>query len=452
MSRSTGPRELGAQVSGGQAPPRDVFGHPDFTRFWVAATVSGFGSHITTMALQVLVVLSLHGSATDVGVLNAARWTPYLLLGLVVGSLVERRGRRPVLVVTDLARAALLLSIPALWLVDELSLVVLAAVMVVFGTMSLLNDAASQSFLPRLVPGSSLLAANARLDQSASVAQTSGPVVAGGLVTAIGAPAAVLVDAVSYLVSAVATAAIRTPEPAPAGDGGSRSLRRDIGDGLRWTYRHRMLAPIVLSTHGWFLCNSVVTTVFVPFALLRLGLSPFELGVTLAAAGVGGLLGSLVSTRVGLRWGAGRTVIACRAVMPLAWGVIVLAPAQAHGHAPVLALVLAGGGQLLVGLAMGVENANEMAWQQAVTPDELQGRMNATRRSVNRAMIVVGAPLGGLLADTVGFRPVMGVAVAGFAVVAAGLAASPFRHARHGDHQEPGSEGPVGLHEGLGGG
>ena len=361
-------------MSGDQAPPRDVFGYRDFTRFWVADTVSGFGSYVTTMALQVLVVLSLHGSAADVGVLNAARWTPYLLLGLVVGSLVERRRRRPVLVATDLARAALLLIIPALWVLDELTLTVLVVVMVVFGSMSLLNDAASQSFLPRLVPGPWLLAANARLDQSSSVAQTSGPVVAGGLVTAIGAPAAVLLDAVSYLLSALATASIRTPEAAPAAGGAPRSLRREIGEGLRWVYGHRMLAPIVLSTHGWFLCNSVVTTVFVPFALLRLGLSAFEaLGVTLAAAGVGGLLGSLISTRVGMRWGAGRTVIACRAVMPLAWTVIALAPAQADGHAPVLAVLVAGSGQLLVGLSMGVENANEMAYQQAITPDEIQG-------------------------------------------------------------------------------
>ncbi|NYD41656.1 MFS transporter [Nocardioides panaciterrulae] len=434
-------------MTGGDEPPGDVFGHHDFTRFWVAETVSGFGSYVTTMALQVLVVLSLHGSAGDVGLLNAARWTPYLLLGLVVGSLVERRRRRPVLVVTDLARAVLLLSIPVLWMVDDLSLPTLLVVMVVFGTMSLLNDAASQSFLPRLVPGPSLLAANARLDQSSSVAQTSGPVVAGGLVTAIGAPAAVLVDAVSYLVSALATASIRTPEPTPVPDGTPRHLRREIGEGLRWIYRHRMLAPVVLSTHGWFLCNSIVTTVFVPFALLRLGLSPFELGVAFAAAGVGGLLGSSVSTRVGMRWGAGGTVIACRAVMPLAWAVIVIAPVQNHGHASVLALVLAGGGQFLIGLAMGVENANEMAYQQAITPDELQGRMNTTRRSLNRAMIVIGAPLGGLLADAVGYRPVMVVAIVGFTLVAGGLAASPFRHARHGD-----SQGLVGLQERLGGG
>jgi MFS family permease len=134
-----------------------------------------------------------------------------------------------------------------------------------------------------------------------------------------------------------------------------------------------------------------------------------------------------------MRFGAGRTVIACRALYPLAWAVILLVPDQTDAHAHVLAVLLVGGGQLLYGLAIGVENANETGYQQAVTPDELQGRMGTTIRSVNRAMIVVGAPLGGLLADAVGYRPIMWVAVAGFALVAGGLAATPFRHAKHTD-------------------
>lgn len=168
--------------------PRDVFRHAGFTRFWTAQTVSEFGSYITTLALQVLVVVTLHGSAADVGFLNASRWLPYLLLGLIVGALVDRRRRQPILVITDFGRGVLLGAIPLLWLGGMLTLPVLMVFMVVFGTLSLLNDAASQSLLPRLVPQSSLLSANDRLDQSASVAQTSGPVVAGGLMTRWGHP------------------------------------------------------------------------------------------------------------------------------------------------------------------------------------------------------------------------------------------------------------------------
>jgi hypothetical protein len=139
-----------------------------------------------------------------------------------------------------------------------------------------------------------------------------------------------------------------------------------------------MLAPLAITTHGWFLFNSMLVTVFVPFALLSLQLTAFELGLTLAAAGVGGLMGSLLSTRIGMRWGAGRVVIACRALMPLAWAIIAGVPASDQGNPHWITLVLVGSGQFLYGLAIGVENANEMGYRQAVTPDALQSRMNTT--------------------------------------------------------------------------
>ena len=191
-----------------------------------------------------------------------------------------------------------------------------------------------------------------------------------------------------------------------------------------------MLAPLALATHGWFLFNSMLGTVYVPFVLLGLGLSPFGLGLTLAAAGVGGLVGSLLSVRVGLRYGAGRTVVACHVAMPVAWAAIALAP---QGPVPVVVAVVAAG-QLVYGLALGAENANEMGYRQAVTPDELQGRMNTTIRSVNRAMIVVGAPLGGFLADAFGYRPVLWVGVAGLRGRHRGCSRSHRSgHARHDD-------------------
>ena len=393
--------------------------------------MSGFGTYVTTVALQVLVVLTLDGTATDVGFVNAARWLPYVVLGLVAGALVDRRRRQPVLVVTDLGRGLLLAAIPVLWWLGGLSLPVLMLVLVAFGTLALLNDAATQSFLPRLVPARSLLAANARLDQADAVAQTSGPALGGALVSLLGAPVAVLVDSASYLLSAVLTARIRVTETVTAVTAPPH-LRREVMEGLRWVYGHRMLAPFALSTHGWFVCNSALVTVYVPYALLGLGLSAFELGLTLAAAGVGGLVGSLAAVRLGLRFGAGRTVIAAHAVTPLGWGIVALAPDPGGGGRTATLVVLAVG-QLVHGLSLGVGNANSMGYRQAVTPDALQGRMNITMRSINRAMVVVGAPLGGLAADAVGYRPVLVAGIVGFLLLAAALALSPYRHARHGD-------------------
>jgi MFS family permease len=396
---------------------------PGFASFWAAATVSSFGTYVTTLALQVLVVLTLHGGAAEVGLVSAARWLPYLLVGVFAGVFVERARRRPILVSTDLVRCALLVAIPALAVAHRLTLVTLVAFMAVFGVASLANDAASQSFLPRLVPPRLLTRANARLDQSDAVAQTSGPALAGALVSLLSAPWAVLIDAASYLASGLLLLRVPVVEP-PSRRFSLRGVRGEAAIGLRWLYRHRTLGPQALSTHGWFLVNAVASATLPLFALRTLSLSPFGLGLALAAGGAGGLLGALGAPALGARFGAGPVVIASFAGNGLAWAVI------ASGSSGWGGWIVFGVGEFLLGLTMGTANANEMGYLQSITPDHLQGRSNATRRSVNRAMIVLGAPVGGLLADAVGYRLMLYAAAMGFVLVSAGLALSPFRHAR----------------------
>lgn len=147
----------------------------EFGRFWLGETVSSFGSSVSVLALQTIVVLTLHGTAADIGWLNAARWLPYLLLGLIIGALIDRRRRRPVMIGTDLARAVLLIIIPVTWATGLLSLPLLLVIVVAFGAAALTNDAASMSFIPRLVPRDRLQRAHARLDGADAVAQAGGP-------------------------------------------------------------------------------------------------------------------------------------------------------------------------------------------------------------------------------------------------------------------------------------
>jgi len=400
-----------------------VDGPNGFRRFWVASTVSAFGTYVTTVALQVLVVDDLGGSATDVGLVNAARWVPYLLVGLLIGVLADRLRRRPVLVATDLGRAVVLGGIPLLAALDRLTLPALLALVATLGLLSLANDAAHQSFLPRLVPRTGLSRANARLQQSDAAAQTSGPALGGALVAVLGAPAAVLIDAASYLASGVLTATIRTVEPAPQRQ--QRHLRRELSEGVAWVYRHRTLGPLAWSTHAWFLFFSVLGAVYGPFVLTTLHRSPLALGVTLALAGVGGLAGASASERVAARVGLFRTMAGARLLE--AGGITVVALAAI---APGPALALLGVGQLLVGLGLGLEGPVDMAYRQGVTPDRLQGRMNTTMRSANRAVIVVGAPLGGLLADRAGSGVALTVSATGVALTAVLLSRTGFRTAR----------------------
>jgi MFS family permease len=402
-----------------------LLGYPAYVRFWLADAVSMVGSSVTGLALQVLAVVTLQATGTEVGILNAARWLPYLLFGLLAGAVVDRYRRQPILVGADLARAVVLGVIPLCAALDVLTLPVLIAVVLVFGALSLVYEAAHQSFPPALVPGPLLTSAYARLEQTSAVAQTGGPVVAGALVKLIGAPLAILIDAVSYLASGILLATLRTPVSESKPEAGRpRNLRLEIREGLSWVYRNSTLGPLALTSHLWFVCQGMITTIYVLFVLNGLGMSPVLLGVTYALSGIGSVLGATSSGWIGRRFEVGPAIIACAWFSPAAYLLIPLAGANTSG------LVLLCVAQFIFGVSLGITSPIEMGYRQSITPAGLLGRMNATMRSVNRGAIVIGAPLGGLLADHLGYRPALWIGVGGMVVQALWLHLSKFRHAR----------------------
>ncbi len=402
--------------------------YPGYVRFWAASTASDFGTYITTIAINVIVVLTLHGGAGSVGLVSACRWLPYPLLGLFAGAWVDRHRRKPILVAGDFGRGAILLSISVLGLGGWLTVPLLAVHVFAFGALSIAADAAFQSFVPELVPRQLLVRANARLEQSDSVAQTTGPALAGWFMQIVTAPAAILVDAASYFVSGLVIATIRQPLSPSGTTGKGEPLFGRIREGLAWVYRHPRLGPLALTTNLWFLFNSMFNVVFTVYALREREMGPAAFGVVLACAGVGAVLGTLVTSRVGDLIGAGRVMVLSRSVYPVAFLIIAAAGFTPVGHWT--GLVAIGLGQFLIGIALGLEGPQEMGYQQAITPDRLMGRMSATRRSINRGVIVIGAPLGGLLANAIGNRPTMCVAATGMAVVASLMVAWGLHHAR----------------------
>ncbi|CCK25112.1 major facilitator superfamily MFS_1 [Streptomyces davaonensis JCM 4913] len=399
---------------------------PGYPLFWTASAVSAFGSQVSGLALQILTAVTLSASATEVGVVNAARWLPYLLFGLLAGVLVDRCRRKPMMVGTDLARAGLLAAIPVLYALDRLSISTLCLCVFAVGLMSLLFEAASQSYVPQLVPRELLNAGYARTEQASAVAGSTGPLIAGVLIKYLGAPLAVLLDALSYLVSGLLLVSVKAHDPVPE-RGTRRGVGRELREGVAWVYRHRTLAPIALTSHAMLLFNTMVSTVFVVFALRELGIGDLGLGVTYACAGVGAVLGGALSGRLLARFDVGVTLIAFRVMAAVGWLPIILA---ARGSWALASVALA---FFLVSFAIGVESPVEVSYRQQVTPDGLRGRMNATIRSFNWGMVAVGAPLGGVLADQVSYRFAMGVGFAGAVLQAGVLAVSRVREARGAD-------------------
>ncbi|MGW0718729.1 MFS transporter [Streptomyces sp. NPDC002778] len=396
---------------------------PGYPLFWTASAVSAFGSQISGLALQILTAVTLSASATEVGLVNAARWLPYLLFGLLAGVLVDRCRRKPMLVSTDLARGLVLAAIPVLHVLDLLGIGTLCLLVFTVGLLSLLFEAANQSYLPQLVPRKLLSAGYARTEQASAVAGSTGPLIAGVLIKYLGAPLAVLLDALTYLVSGLLLMAVKAPDPVP-----DRRARRGLGselrEGMAWVYRHRTLAPIALTSHAMLFFNTMVSTVFVVYALRELRVGDLGLGVTYACAGVGAVLGGALSGRVLRRFDVGVTLIVFRVGAAVGWLPIVLAQAGSWAL-PAVSVAF-----FLVSLAIAVESPVELSYRQAVTPAGLRGRMNATMRSFNWGMVAVGAPLGGVLADQVGYRFALWVGLSGAVLQAVFLAFSRVREAR----------------------
>lgn len=403
--------------------------YKDFVLFWVAMTTSVFGNYITSLALQVLIVVNMGGSTIDVGWVSASRWLPYVFLGLIAGVIIDQINRKFVLVVTDLGRGILLMLVCLMAIYDVISVGWLIVMMVLFGAMSLFNDAVYQSFLPQIVPRSLLTRANARLEQSSAVAETSGPAVAGGFISWIGAPFAILMDAVSYIFSGLLTLFIKYK---PQEKGSAAPLNKKISEGLGWVYHHQYLRPLALNTHAWFLFHSMTRTILVPFAIIELGFKASTLGFVLAAAGVGALLGTSLSIRASQRWGIGRAMTFSRVLYIPALILVVLAPSEFQ----IKTLIMVVMGQLIYGFAMGIEGPLEMGFQQYITPSFLQGRMNATKRSINRSMFVIGAPLGGTIADVLGFGPALWISIIGLTICGIWFRFSPMWHARLENEEE----------------
>ena len=396
--------------------------NPDFVKLWAAQTVSVFGSLVTRTALPFTAILVLHATPFEMGLLAAADIVAGLLVGLVAGVWVDRLRRRPILIGADLGRAALLASIPAAAFLGVLRLEQLYVVAFLAGVLTMFFDVAYLSYLPSLVRPEDLLEGNSKLSASASVAEVGAFGLAGWLVQLFTAPVAILIDAVSFLVSALCVGAIRAPEPAPARVAARESLRREIGEGLRAVLGDRLLLATAASAVTLDLSFRVFGAVFALYMLEGLGLKPGLLGMIYAVGGAGSLVGALVAGRSARRLGIGPTMV----VALVLTGVGMLFVPLARG-ATVLTVLLLVAQQLVTDPAATVYEINQVSLRQAVTPGRVLGRVNASIRFVGMAAMLVGALLGGALGEWLGLRPTLVLGACGTFVAAGWLVLSPVR-------------------------
>lgn len=409
-----------------RSPRRSLWRHNDFMRLWGAQTVSLVGSQITLLAIPLAAILLFDATPMEVGLLAAAQYLPFLLVGLPAGVWVDRMPRRPTLIVADLGRAAVLLVIPIAYAGDWLQLWLLYPVAFGAGILTVFFDVAHQSYLPSLVRRDELVEGNAKLELSYQGAQLAGPGLGGWIVQVLTAPIALIVDAVSYLVSAILLLFIRQREaPAERTAGPRQGVLSLVGEGLRYVWSHDLLRPIALATAlgNLFGVFGIVQAVLNLFAIRSLGLSPGLLGVTLAAANGGALLGALANRRLVGRFGVGPTLIGAAAFPAV--GILLLAAATRDVALPVMIAGLA-----IAWFGIAAYNINQISLRQAVTPPHMQGRMNATMRFLIWGTIPVGTVLGGFFAGRAGLRETLVVAGAGSLLAVLPVLFSALRHVR----------------------
>ncbi|CRK55766.1 major facilitator superfamily MFS_1 [Alloactinosynnema sp. L-07] len=396
--------------------------HPDFRRLWIGDTIAQFGTNIGHIVLPLLAIAVLNASPFQLGVLTAAETAAFLVIGLPAGAWVDRVRRKPLMVRMDLARAALLLTVPLAGWLGWLTLSQLVVVALLVGACTVFFDIGYQAYLPSLVGRDRLVDGNAKLQASQSVAQLSGPAVGGALSQAIGAANAMFATGVGYLASALMLSRIKAVEPVPDRPA-ERDLRAEVLEGLRFVLHNRYLRPIALCTASWNLFFGVEAAVFVLFLAKTIGLNPGQIGMVAALAGVGSILGAVAATRVNSAIGTARAIW----LVPLVCAPFGLLIPLARPGWPMVLLVV---GFLVVNFAVVIYNIAQVSFRQAICPDHLLGRMNASVRFIIWGTMPLGALLGGTLASTIGVRETLWIAVAGWAVSSLWVLLSPLRGLR----------------------
>jgi MFS family permease len=387
--------------------------HPDFMKLWVGQTISRLGSVVTRTAMPLVALLVLGAGPLQLALVVVAQSLGVLLVGLFAGAWVDRLRRKPLLIAADTARAVLLLSIPSAYLAGLLRIEQVYVVVFLEACLDSLFNAAYPAYVPSLIGVDRVVEGNSKLAASTSLAEIGGPGIAGALVQVIGAPFAIFVDAVSYLISAMSLGLIRRPEPPRPARETTVPIRQEIGEGLRLVRQHPILVPLALRSVIAHVAGSFYGVLYTIYLIDDLHLNPFLLGVVISAGGVGALIGSFFAQPAINRLGLGPALIRAAigasivgVLTPLAGGPVALATLMVF-----IPQLVGDGFQTIEGVA-------ELSLIQGVVPDRILGRVNATLEVFSHG---IAYPLGALLAAAI--AGVLSVR-AGIFIGWAGMAAS----------------------------
>jgi predicted MFS family arabinose efflux permease len=394
-----------------------------FVRVWSAATISIFGSLITRIALPLLAILTLGAGAIEVAILRSIDVAVLLVVGLVAGAWVDRLRRRPVLIWADLGRAVLLGSIPLAYVLGSLSFLHLVVAAGLAAILTAFFDAADNAYLPTIVERERLIEANGALAASGSVAEFAGFGLSGFLVQVLSGPITILIDAITYVVSALLLLSVHRPEPPPPSAGDREPVLNEIRHGLRLVRHDPVLRAFAIAQMLLSALWGVFGAVFFVLALDGLGVSPAAVGLIAGVGGASSFIGAVVANRSTRRWGIGPVAVAAMLLAALGNLLVPLAPPGL----PILAMACLVGQQLVADSAITVYDVTQVSIRQALVDDRELGRVTSTFDVASGAAQLVATIGAGLLAEVIGVRATAFLAPVGGLLAAAVLWWSPVR-------------------------
>ncbi|QKE86092.1 MFS transporter [Arthrobacter sp. NEB 688] len=395
-----------------------------FALLWAGEGVSVLGAMTTTVVVPLLAVTSFDAGPGWMGLLTAAAWLPWLVVGLPAGAWVDRLDPRRVMVVADLVAAVAVGSVPLAALLGVLDLPHLLAASVASGTCAVFFRTAYGAFVPRVVRAEDLETANGRLYGTESAMQVAGPGVGGLLVQLVGAATAVVADVVGFLVSALCLWRMDPATLRPAPERPAREpLRREIADGVRVVARDPYLRFFTLQGAASNFALTGYGALLVLFLVRELGVAPATVGLLVAAGSVGGLVGAAVATPLARRVGTAR---AMRHLQVLGGPTALLVPLAAPGAAVALVPV----GVALVGVGVVGANVVRSAFRQRWTPPALLGRTTSASSVLNFGTMPVAGLVAGWLGTSLGVRPTIVGMTALHALVSLSVWVGPYRRGR----------------------
>jgi MFS family permease len=401
-----------------------------FRTFWSAQGVSEFGDRITELALPLIAVTMLDASPSQVGFLTAAVWLPNIA-SLFIGTWVDhRRDKRPLMIAADLFRTVVLLSLPVAYWLDVLTLGQLYAIAILAGTAQVVFGTAYASFFVRLVDRDHFMEANSKLSATRSISFMAGPAVGGLLVQWLTAPVAILVDALTFVFSAVQVSRLKIEPGTP--ETSEEPLLRRAAAGMRYVLKHPYLSRSLGSATTVNFFNLMAMALLVLFASRNLGLSAGVIGLAFGIGASGGLLGAVAATPLSRRFGAGPLIAFGAVVFP---GSIAIA-ALAGGPTWLKAVALAGA-EFIGAFAVMCFDVPLNSLQAAVIHDHMRSRVAGAFSSINYGIRPLGAVVGGFLGTWIGVRETLLVSAAGGLLSVLWLIGSPIIRTRELTGLEP---------------